>query len=263
MTDRGTDPRGNGASAPRKDPLEESKRLVGNATNAGLTMRVLGGVAVCLQAPDERPLLARKIGDIDVTTKRDGKRTATDVLMKAGYIPDEMFNALHGTRRLLFYDEVNQRKLDVFIGDFSMCHEIPISDRLELEPLTVPLAELMLTKLQIVELTERDQRDIYNLAYHHELSYGDSKGIELDFIASLCARDWGLWRTTKATIERCVANVAGYDMPGEATITIVDRLKTMWRRIEEAPKSTRWRMRSRLGDRVKWYEEPEEQTAAP
>jgi hypothetical protein len=262
MTDRGTNPPGNGASAPLEDPLQESKRLIGNATRAGLTMRVLGGVAICLQAPDERPLLTRKIGDIDVTTKRDGKRTTTEVLTKAGYVPDEMFNALHGTSRLLFYDDVNQRKLDVFIGDFSMCHEIPISDRLELEPLTVPLAELMLTKLQIVELTERDQRDIYNLAYHHELSDGDSKGIELDFIASLCARDWGLWRTTKATIERCVANAAAYDMPGEATTTIVDRLKTMWRHIEEAPKSTRWRLRSRVGDRVKWYEEPEEQTAA-
>ncbi len=206
MTDRGTNAPGNGASAPLEDPLQESKRLIGSATKAGLTMRVLGGVAICLQAPDERPLLSRKIGDIDVTTKRDGKRTTTEVLTKAGYVPDEMFNALHGTSRLLFYDDVNQRKLDVFIGDFSMCHDIPISDRLELEPLTVPLAEPMLTKLQIVELTERDQR-------------------------------------------------------AEATATIVDRLKTMWRRIEEAPKSTRWRMRSRLGDRVKWYEEPEEHSA--
>jgi hypothetical protein len=262
MTDRGTDPRGNGASAPLEDPLEESKRLIGNATKAGLTLRVLGGVAVCLQAPDEHPLLTRKIGDIDVTIRRDGKRAVTEVLTQAGYVPDEMFNVLHGSRRLLFYDDANRRELDVFIGDFSMCHEIPISDRLELEPLTVPLAELLLTKLQIVELTERDQRDIYNLTYHHELSNGDSKGIEVDFIASLCARDWGLWRTTKTTVERCVANVAAYDLPGEATTTIVDRLKTMWRHIEEAPKSSRWRLRSRLGDRVKWYEEPEEQTAA-
>jgi len=241
--------------------VDESRRLITNSTKAGLTMRVLGGVAVCLQAPDGRPLLTRKIGDIDVATRKDGKRVAGEVLTNAGYVPDVHFNTFHGARRLLFYDEANNRKLDVFIGDFSMCHEIPISDRLELEPLTVPLAELMLTKLQVVELTERDQRDIYNLTYHHELSNGDSKGIEMDFIASLCAKDWGLWRTTKTTVERCVANIASYDLPDEAATTIVDRLKTMWRRIEEAPKSTRWRLRSRVGDRVKWYEQPEETAA--
>jgi hypothetical protein len=242
--------------------VEESKRLIGSAARAGLTMRVLGGVAVCLQAPDERPLLTRKIGDIDVTTPKGGKRAATEVLTKAGYAPDVHFNTFHGARRLLFYDEANGRKLDVFVGEFSMCHEIPIADRLELEPLTVPLAELLLTKLQIVELTERDQRDIYNLTYHHELSNGDSKGIEVDFIASLCARDWGLWRTTRTTVERCVDNIASYEMPAEASATIVDRLQAMWRRIEEAPKSARWKLRSRVGDRVKWYDEPEEQAAA-
>jgi len=220
-------------------------------------MRLLGGVAVCLQAPDGHPLLPRKVGDIDVATKRDTKRAATDVLTKAGYAPDAHFNAFHGAHRLLFYDETNGRKLDVFMGDFSMCHVIPIADRLELEPFTVPLAELMLTKLQIVELTERDQSDVYNLIYHHDLD-------ELDagYIAGLCARDWGLWRTTKRTIERCLSNMGTYEIAPEAASVIAERLKELWRRIEDAPKTTKWKLRNRVGDRVRWYEEPEEDTAA-
>ena len=243
---------------PLADPLQESRRLVDEASQAGLVLRLLGGVAVCLQAPDDRPLLARKVGDIDVATKRDSKRPATDVLVKAGYVADEHFNAFHGSHRLLFYDEANKRKLDVFIGDFSMCHVIPIADRLELEPFTVPLAELVLTKLQIVELTERDQRDLYNLMYHHELREGDSSEIEIDLIASLCAKDWGLWRTTRATVERCLANMASYGLQPEAANTIAARLKALWTYIDQAPKSARWRLRSRVGDRVRWYEEPEE-----
>jgi hypothetical protein len=220
-------------------------------------MRLLGGVAVCLQAPDGHLLLPRKVGDIDVATKRDTKRAATDVLTKAGYAPDAHFNAFHGAHRLLFYDETNGRKLDVFMGDFSMCHVIPIADRLELEPFTVPLAELMLTKLQIVELTERDQSDVYNLIYHHDLD-------ELDagYIAGLCARDWGLWRTTKRTIERCLSNMGTYEITPEAASIIEERLKGLWRRIEDAPKTTKWKLRNRVGDRVRWYEEPEEDTAA-
>ena len=258
MSDLGLDPRGNGASLPFEDPLLESKRLIGEANTAGLTMRVLGGVAVCLQAPDGRPLLPRKIGDIDVAARRDGKRAVTDLLVKAGYVADEHFNAFHGSRRLLFYDQANERKLDVFLGDFSMCHVIPIADRLELEPLTVPLAELTLTKLQIVELTERDQRDIYNLIYHHDLSEGDSAGIEVDYIASLCAKDWGLWRTTRTTVERCLANMDSYQLGNDASKTIGERLTALWKRIDQAPKSTKWRLRSRVGDRVRWYEQPEE-----
>lgn len=85
----------------------------------------------------------------------------------------------------------NERRVDVFVGAFSMCHEIPIAERLHHEPLTVPLAELLLTKLQIVELNERDERDIYNLCFHHEISSAGEPGIEGSLIGDLCARDWG------------------------------------------------------------------------
>lgn len=236
--------------------MEESKRLIAMATQAGVMLRALGGVAVQMQAPASRPLLPRDVGDIDVTTKKGGKRGATEVLTAAGYVADDHFNAFHGARRLLFYDESHHRKLDVFVGEFSMCHQIPIAERLEKEPLTVPLAELLLTKLQIVELNERDQRDIYNLTYHHDVA--DGSGIEADVIAEVCAKDWGLWRTTKMTIERCQTNLASYQLERDAADTIASRLERLWRRIEAEPKTARWRLRSRVGDRVRWYDEPEE-----
>lgn len=243
---------------PLGDPVAESRRLVAAATDKGLTLRVLGGVAVCLQSPPDGPLLPRTCGDIDVATPRGNRRATTEVLQEAGYVGDQMFNAVHGARRLLFYDEINHRKLDVFVGEFAMCHAIPIADRLDRAPLTVPLAELMLTKLQVVELTERDQRDIYNLSYHHQLSNGDGSGIEADYIADLCAKDWGLWRTCKATIERCLANLASYSLPEEASRVITERLQALWRNIDAAPKTARWKLRSRVGERMRWYAEPEE-----
>jgi hypothetical protein len=247
---------------PLGDPVAESRRLVAAGTDKGLTLRVLGGVAVCLQSPPEGPLLPRTCGDIDVATPSGRRRETIELFQDAGYASDEMFNAVHGARRLLFYDDVNSRKLDVFVGEFSMCHTIPITDRLDRDPLTVPLAELMLTKLQIVELTERDQRDIYNLTYHHPLSNGSGAGIEADYIAELCAKDWGLWRTSKATIEKCLANITDYPLPADAARAITETLQALLKRIDDAPKSTRWRLRSRVGDRVRWYDEPEETTAA-
>jgi hypothetical protein len=244
-------------STPLQDPIGEARRLVEAATKRGVVVRALGSVAVHLQAPASGPLLTRPIKDIDIAIRRGSRAAVTDLLIAAGYIPDEMFNTLHGARRLLLYD-TNERKLDVFIGEFSMCHVIPITDRLEHDPLTIPLAELLLTKLQIVELNETDQRDIYNLVYHHDVSSGNGSAIEGDFIANLCAKDWGLWRTSTTTIERCQGNLAGYDLGAEASGLIRERLDVLRTKIEDAPKTARWRLRSRVGDRVRWYDEPEE-----
>jgi hypothetical protein len=217
---------------------------------------------VYLQSPADGPLLPRSIGDIDIATRAGKRRVTTELLVENGYTGDEMFNVLHGARRLLFYDNVSGRKLDVFLGEFSMCHTIPIAERLDNEPLTIPLAELILTKLQIVELTERDQRDIYSLSYHHPLSSDGEPGVDADYIAELCAKDWGLWRTCKATIEKCVDNLGHYSLPADASRLITDRLQTLWKRIDAAPKSARWKLRSRVGDRMRWYEEPEENRAS-
>lgn len=246
---------------PLADPVEESRRLIETATSRGVTVRAIGGVAVQLRSPAEGPLLPRPVGDIDLVTKRGSRSAISSVLTEAGYVADPMFNALHGARRLLFYDEANGRKLDVFVGEFAMCHPIPVADRLERHPLTVPLAELLLTKLQIVELTERDQRDIYNLVYHHEVVTIDGDGIEADYVAEICARDWGLWRTAGQTVDRSTAHVSQYVVDAAAADLIAERLAAIWATVERAPKSARWKLRSRVGDRVRWYEEPEENHA--
>jgi hypothetical protein len=242
------------------DPVQEGRRLVSRAGADGVTVRLLGGVAVRLQAPDAGaggPLLTREIKDIDLVTPRGNNRALATVFSALGYAGDEMFNAMHGTHRQLWVDPVHRRQVDVFVGAFEMCHSIPIADRLQIEPLTIPLAELLLTKLQIVQLNERDERDIYNLCFHHDLG-----AIGADYIAELCARDWGLWRTCRQTIERCVADVGDYSLSTEQQGVITGHLHGLWERIEAEPKTGKWKMRNRVGDRRRWYEEPEEEEAA-
>jgi hypothetical protein len=252
-------PQTNGdAPAPLSDPVSEGRRLVALADEEGLTARLLGGAAVCLQAPDAKPLLSREVNDIDLVTPKGSGRAIGELLAASGYVGDDMFNALHGAHRQVFVDPAHERKLDVFVGIFSMCHPIPIAARLDRDPVTIPLAELLLTKLQIVRLTERDEHDIYNLCYHHELDGADGSGIETSVIGDLCARDWGLWRTSKQTIERCQSDLAAHGLTPDAQALISSRLAELWERIETTPKSQRWRLRNRVGDRVRWFEEPEE-----
>ena len=254
MIDHGSDV----SAGPLADPVLEAKRVVESAARAGLAIRILGGVAVRMQAPSETPVLPRRIGDIDLAIRQGGWRTLADFLKSSGYVGDDMFNALNGARRLLFFDVANNRKLDVFVGEFEMCHSIQIAGRLEKDPMTIPLAELLLTKLQIVQLTERDLRDIYSIAYHHQISTGDGSEIEADFIADLCAKDWGLWRTCTSTIQLCLTRLPDYGLPPEVSDVIAARLSALLKEIERAPKTTRWKLRARVGERVRWYDEPEE-----
>ena len=188
------------------DPVAEARQLISLAAEQGLVMRALGGVAVVLQSAGGQPRLIRSAKDIDLAVAKGSGKAAAGVLAQAGYVADEMFNALRGSRRLLFQDPANGRHVDVFIGEFSMCHDIPMAARLNREPVTVPREELLLSKLQIFELTANDQADIYNLLFHNDVS-DDPGGISASFIAALCAGDWGLWRTCQLNLERGLSSL--------------------------------------------------------
>jgi hypothetical protein len=247
-------------SAPLADPIAEARRIIELGEADGLVLRALGGVAICLQAPDGHPRLQRKAKDIDLAAAKGASKRAAKLMVQAGYAADEMFNALRGSRRLLFADPGNGRHLDVFIGEFSMCHDIPMTARLDREPLTVPREELLLSKLQIVELTANDQADIYNLLFHNEV--GDAQGgISAAFIAELCAGDWGLWRTCQLNIERGLGSLGESALEPAERDLVAGRLDRLRERIDAEPKSMKWRIRDRVGDRVRWYAEPEEEPA--
>jgi hypothetical protein len=241
------------------DLVAEGQRLAANAAKEGLPLRLLGGVAIRLRAPDGLPApFERAYADLDWVTARGRSADTQRFFETAGYAPQVSFNALHGKDRLLFFDEQHDRQVDVFVGAFRMSHKIPLQDRLELEPLTLPLADLLLTKLQVVELNEKDLRDALALLHGHDVAENDGDTVNGARIASLCSTDWGLWRTLTANLETCREHVDDYDLPDDAKRRIEDRLRRLEDRIEREPKSRRWRIRARIGDRKRWYELPEE-----
>jgi len=247
--------------APLPDPVDEGRRLVDAAGARGLTMRLLGGVAVCIQSPGGAPLLPRDIHDVDIAVRRGYRNQVTELAKEMGYAPDQMFNALHGSRRLLFYDEANQRKLDVFIGEFSMCHSIPITDRLARDPLTIPLAELLLTKLQIVELNAKDAHDIFHLLSGLRVGQDSARpAIDPGRFGEVLAADWGWWRTVTGNLAKLPDLLSAQPglAPPSPRVDALTQAKQLLEVAETVPKGLKWKTRSRVGDRVRWYELPEE-----
>jgi hypothetical protein len=200
------------------------------------------------------PGLTREYKDLDFATSKKSSGDLQKLLRDIGYEPHLGFNAMNGRERLLFYDNPNGRQVDVFVSSFRMCHEIPLEKRLTVDDDTVPLAELLLTKLQIIELNEKDVRDTVALLLEHEIT-DDDQGVNATQVASLCADDWGLWRTISHNLEKLREQVVHYDVDREA---VSNRVSLILEHIETAPKSRSWRLRAKIGERKRWYELPEE-----
>jgi len=240
--------------APEADVVREALRVLDAA--AGIRLRLLGGLAIAVSLRDG-PLLPRPYNDIDFITARGEGPKAAKLFEELGYEGDHQFNGLNGHRRLLFYDVANERRVDVFVGRFEMCHMWPLERRLPVADKTIPLADLLLTKLQIFAVNEKDQRDIVNLLHGHKLAE-DDHGINSAYIAKLCAGDWGLWRTVTMNIERARGAVSRFPISPHDEAIVIARLDDLRKRIDATPKSAKWKLRARVGERVQWYEEPEE-----
>jgi hypothetical protein len=251
-------------SAIEADVVAEGERLLASAAGEGVILRLLGGVAIRLRAPGGLPAaFERRYADLDFATSRAGAGEVTRFLRGDGYEPHVAFNALHGNERLLFFDEANGRQVDVFVGSFRMSHAIPLEGRIELEPATLPLAELLLTKLQIAELNEKDVRDALALLHGHPVGEEDGASVNAAQIARLCAADWGLWRTFTGNLNTCREHLGRYDLSEEEQREVAGRIDAVTERIEREPKSRAWRLRARIGERKRWYDTPEEVGVGP
>jgi hypothetical protein len=248
----------------RSDVVEEALRVAEEAEREGLPLRLLGGVAIRLRAKDGlHPAFERAYADLDWITPKGTSADVQRFFKALGYSPHVRFNSMYGQERLLFFDRQHDRQVDILVGTFRMSHEIPFGKRLDMEPLTIPLAELLLTKLQIVELNEKDVKDALALLHDHPVEDADGDSVNAKQIAQLCAADWGLWRTFTANLETLGDHVGRYDLQEEAKRRIADRIRTVQERIEQEPKSFGWKMRSKIGDRKRWYDLPEEVAGGP
>ena len=237
------------------DVEAQARRLVAAGERAGVPLRLIGGLAVRVHCPGHAVVSERDYRDLDVVTA--GRLPEAGAVFESlGYEPFTRFNALHGHSRAIFYGPGESLKVDVFLGGFTMCHELPLTERLDADPLTVPLAELLLTKLQIVQLNAKDVLDLGALLAAHPVGEGDAETIDGGRLALICSRDWGLYHTVELNLDRLAREL--WRLPSPDATLVRDRAEELRRRMEAHEKTRRWRIRARMGERVQWYEEPDE-----
>ncbi|MHB1908651.1 MAG: hypothetical protein ACYCQJ_07230 [Nitrososphaerales archaeon] len=252
---------------PQKEILFEAQRLVYFSKKKGITLRLLGGAGIFFASPSaSKETYARKYNDLDfIGKKREGTKISK-FFIEMGYHPRELFNKLQGDSRLIFLDRENDRRVDIFLDGFVMCHKFDFKDRLDKDGPSLAPADLLLTKLQIVEINKKDIMDIAVLVLDNpplfsKEKHTSSNHIEVGRLVEECSEDWGVYKTITLNIDKITGMLHELGIPSKDADAIEENLAKIKKAIEEAPKTFRWKMRARVGEKVRWYELPESANA--
>jgi hypothetical protein len=230
--------------------------------NKHVIMRLIGALAFrthCSQYGYFQDALGRVFTDIDFASYRRYTREIRRVLIESGYVEEKTVTQLFGDSRMLFNDPVFGRHIDIFYEKLDFCHPVVFTGRLEVEKLTLPLAELLLEKLQIVKINEKDVIDSIMLLREHPIGDQDQETINALVISKILGDDWGFWRTVTANLELLIEKLMGYpSLSDEDRRVVLERIRQLQSRIDSQPKTAKWKLRSRIGERIKWYKDVEE-----
>jgi len=243
------------------DPLEEAKRIVAMGEKDGATLRLIGGLAIRAHCHGSHSGHLREYHDIDVYGLSKEWKVIASVFEKLGYTANDSFNAWnlkHG--RAQFTDSRQKNKVDVFLGKFRMQHSLNFNERLRLDRFTIPITDLLLTKLQMGDKLEpRDAKDSVAILEDHELGHSDeNETLNVDYIADLCAREWGLYRTVTGSLQNVrqfIESGVFVQCVGMEASDLMLKIDTIRDAINSRNKGLRWRTRSLIGERVKWHED--------
>ena len=248
-----------------EDFYEERTRILNALAqdeNKHVMMRLIGALAFrthCAQYGYIQDRLGRKFTDFDFASYPRFVRDIRRVLTELGYEEDKQVTQLFGDRRMLFHDPVFGRHTDVFFNTLDFCHPVNFAGRLEAEEFTLPLAELLLEKMQIVQINEKDLIDSIMLLREHPIGDQDHETVNAVVITRTLGNDWGFWRTVTGNLKVLDETLDHYDGLSQEDRRIVRaRIKELEARIESQPKSLIWKARARIGERVKWYKDVEE-----
>ncbi len=246
-----------GTTSPTHDPLPEAVGLARGAATAGVGLKLLGGLAVRVICPEFPPRL-RRDQDIDFVCLSKGRAKVMAYLEESGCVPDRRFNNLNGDRQM-YFNAPSGRPIDVMVDRLTMCHTLDFRRSFDRLPLTVDALDLLLSKLQIVQLNEKDARDIVHLLCAVPLG-GAGLSFDVDRYGKLLGSDWGWWRTVTGNLAKLPALLAERPdlAPANLAFDPVAQARQLLDLAQSTPKGMKWRLRANIGERVRWYELPEE-----
>lgn len=244
--------------------VAEALRVVEEADGQGIRLRILGSLAYRLHCPENLELFTkmdRGLTDIDFAAERRQAREIKALISSKGYVEDSKITMATEGGRYYFEHPDSGLGVDVFMDELFFCHAIPFRNRLQLDKPTIPLADLVLEKMQIVEINLKDVKDTLVLLLEHDVGNGehDAETVDGEYISGLLANDWGFYYTVMQNLKKVEGFIHEFDaISSHQGETIAKRIAQLVEMIESAPKTAKWKLRARIGTRRRWYQEVNE-----
>jgi hypothetical protein len=241
------------------DFMSNMNVILTSAKESGVILRLIGSIATRLHSESARAqVIPRALTDIDFIGYSSQSKQVENLFHKLGYAGDEEFNMFHGAERLAFRGK-DGLKIDVFFDVLTMSHKLDLRGRLELDYPTISLTDLLMTKLQIVELNEKDVKDMICLLNDHDLSDSDQpEKINSKYVADLCGKEWGVYKTFTMNLKRILTHLDKLGSDDKMRSRVAEQVRSLLDQIEKVPKTTKWKMRAKVGEKKRWYELPQD-----
>jgi hypothetical protein len=235
----------------------ESTRILDEARRRNTVLRLVGGLAIHIHCTDHS-FCDRRYGDLDFVGLKSQYARIVEVMKEIGYIENLNMTISSAGSRLLFEKPETTDHIDVFLDHIDIEHEINLKDRLNIEKDTISISDLLLTKLTITRLNEKDIRDIITMMKDIQMGHDDSTGtINMTYIAELCAKSWGLYHDVMVSMRSTLNFLPNYTLSEDISSEVSSRLEALENEILKAPKSLRWKLRALFGERIPWRHEIE------
>ncbi len=242
--------------------LEEARRLTAEAQKQGMLLRVMGPIALHFYFPEYVDLYRRmeRLGervftDIDYASYGKFRNQMVPFFEQQGYSLEKRAAMLSGGTRLIFFAG-RVPMIDVFYDRLDYNHPIEYRGRLEIHPFCVSLTDLLLQKLQIVQINDKDLKDTMLLLLAARIGEAEEGLINAKYVAKLMSEDWGFYYTATTNLGRVRAAVDEVKALEDVQRgKICEQAALLLKRIEDAPKSWGWKNRAKVGTRKLWYKE--------
>ena len=264
--------------------MAEAHGIIDAGNQSGVVLRLTGGLAVRHYAID-LDFAEREYSDIDLIGLRRQSVEIVELFERLGYLENVHVAMATGASQRQFFKPPRQYEsrahmtkrsralpvlssvpptdhIDVFLDAIRMDHDIDFRDRLDINTYAIDPADVFLSKLQIVKLNEKDAHDVITLCKDVYVDFQPHPGVlDLTHVAETCAADWGLYIDVMDNIDAVLERLPDYDLTVKEYARVRRTLELAQDMMTEQSKTLRWRLRARIGKRLKWYREVDEQFA--
>ncbi len=240
--------------------------IIDSAEKSGILLRLLGAVAFRIHCPAHKDLqvsMNRILTDLDFAAYYKQEKAIDKFFLQGMGYESQTASLTPGLMmgRKIYYDASGERPhVDIFFDELNMCHVVSWKHgRLEIDKPTISLADLMLEKLQIVHINEKDVKDVMMLLREHEIGDSDHEVVNVEYISKIMAKDWGFYYTSTTNLTKIKSLLGEYDaLSLDDRDVISARIDELLAIIEKEPKSLGWKLRAKVGTKKQWYNDVEE-----